>query len=229
MFSSSQTRANLGAVLVGLGTVLLFGFTWVVVLTPTAESGLRPFLLILVAVPTTVTVALGVATLARIRLAPRDEARDGTLDVAQEETRVAAVSFIGSALGFALVATVTTILLDVQGFIALTVGLGLGTLVALVIALGTFDMLAETGGSIFAAGTLGDVSIALTAIAVGVVGTFGVGLLATAILIQQHGAVSQVPLLSIPVGVFAGVLLTIGTGLALRRRVHGDSARESTT
>lgn len=227
MLSSSQTRANLSAVLVGLGTVVVLGFGWVVVLTPTSESGLRPFLLILVAVPTTVAVALGAATLARIRFTPGEEVRGESLDVTQDERTVAAVSIVSSALGFAVVATVTATLLDVQGFIALTVGLGLGTGVGLVLALGSFNMLAETNGSIFAAETLGNVSIVLTAIAVGVVGTFSVGLIATAVLIQQHGAVPQLPLLSIPVGVLAGLLLTIATGLALRRRVHRDSAGES--
>lgn len=229
MLSSSQTRANLSAVLVGLGTVVVLGFGWVVVLTPTSESGLRPFLLILVAVPTTVAVALGAATLARIRFTPGEEVRGESLDVTQDERTVAAVSIVSSALGFAVVATVTATLLDVQGFIALTVGLGLGTGVGLVLALGSFNMLAETNGSIFAAETLGNVSIVLTAIAVGVVGTFSVGLIATAVLIQQHGAVPQLPLLSIPVGVLAGLLLTIATGLALRRRVHRDSAGESST
>lgn len=216
MKASSSAVAGLTAVVVAA----LSSAGWIVVLAPTAASGLRPFLLVLVAIPTTIAVAVGAATVAHARLAPDTERPE----LVRADSQAAALSIITSALGFAVVATLGAIWLDVQELVALTIGLGLGAAVAVVLAVGTYAALASTERTIFAAGPLGSFGVALTVAAVGVVGTFVVGIIATAVLVRQHGAVPQVPLQSIPVGIVAGLLLATATALVLRRHVRRQSS-----
>lgn len=215
-------RRHLAAGLTGVAVAVVVGGVWVSVLAPPPGSPLRPFLAILVAVPTVVVVAAGTAALAVARFGKGD---DGSGAVTARR-RAGGASLVASALGFCTVATAASLALDLPGFVALAAGFGAGAAVALALAVWVYDAVSPAGESVFAAGRFGEFATVLTAGAAGVVAMLVVGMVTTLLLVREFGHAPAIPLLSIPVGVGGGGVVALATVAVLWRHVRSPSPGE---
>lgn len=204
-------------VIVGLLAAALTGLVWLAFVAPPPGSVYWLALGLLAGAPACVIVGVGTAITVDARLAGRDAAPRRARTADRKRMEAAGLSILASVPPFVVLTTWMPFGTSIPGLIALAIGFGLGAIVAVAVALVAFRTLSPTGGSLFGAGPAGEFAAAVTVVAACCIATFSVGLVATALLADQYHIATF--LVSIPIGVGAGLVTAGVTAWVLRRHI----------